>query len=140
MKVNILKCILPFLFLLFLNGCDDQTKSRLNCVCLIDYSGSLSQETFDSYVNIITESIFKNLNEVDRLIVIPIDEGAKMQAVKIIYEDLTTQSFSKPTDGFTYKQDSIIKRIHNYVDKKMLTLQFDLKKQKELATSMKRST
>lgn len=118
--------------LLLLSGCGTESKSRLNCVCLIDYSGSLSQETLNSYVTIITETIFKNLNETDRLIVIPIDEGAKTQAIKIVYEDLSSMIFSKPEDGFTHKQDSIVKRIHNYVNENLSDLLSDLKNQKEL--------
>lgn len=132
MKTTFLKFIALTFFLFCSYGCETNTKSRLNCVCLIDYSGSLTEETLKSYAEIITNTVFKNLNEVDRLIVIPIDEGAKTQAIKIAYEDLSTIDFSKATDGFTHKQDSIKKRINNYVETKLIGLYDEIINQKKL--------
>lgn len=126
--------------LLLLASCNGETKKRLNCICLVDYSGSLSRETLDSYASIITESIFRNMSEYDRLIVLPIDEGAKTQPVKIIYEDLATMKFSRSTDGFTHKQDSAVARIHAYVNTRLTALQDEIRKQKELRKQFTRWT
>lgn len=130
MKTIFLKFIALTSILFCTYSCD--TKSRLNCVCLIDYSGSLTEETLKSYSEIITNTIFKNLNDVDRLIVIPIDEGAKTQAIKIAYEDLSAIDFSKATDGFTHKQDSIKKRISTHVETKLVALYDEIINQKKL--------
>ena len=116
---------------LIIVGCEQNTKKRINCICFIDYSSSLAENTLDNYVHIISNDLMKNLNRFDRLIVLPIDEGAKLEPVKLINEDFSKMNFSKQTDGFTHAQDSIIKRIHDYVDKRTDNLSAILKLQKE---------
>jgi hypothetical protein len=124
---------LSFLVLIFLVSCEmNNPKKRLNCICLIDYSGSLSDETLNKYIHIISNEIFQNLGEKDRLIVLPIDEGAKKEAIKIVYEDMCEHKFSFHTDGFTHAQDSIFKRIHDYTIKTSYYIQDEIVKQKEL--------
>lgn len=132
MKSNLKKIVLITITILCFYGCDMNTKNRLNCICLIDYSGSLTEESLKNYSEIITNTVFSNLNEADRLIVIPIDEGAKTQAIRIVYEDLSTMKFSKSTDGFTNKQDSTFKRINDYVQSKRNLLFNEIISQKKL--------
>lgn len=134
MKRIIKNCFFITITIICFYGCEMNTKSRLNCICLIDYSGSLAEETLKNYSEIITNSIFGNLDEADRLIVIPIDEGAKTQAIRIVYEDLSTMKFSKSTDGFTNKQDSTFKRINEYVQTKRTALYEEIINQKKLRT------
>jgi len=122
---------LNFLLLLLCIGCSKETSNRLNVVCLIDFSGSLSQETLQNYVRIISYNIMMNLGERDRLIVMPIDEGTKQEAVKIIYEDLSDHKFSLPTDGFTHAKDSTLKRIIEYVKSKAPSIEREIILQKE---------
>jgi hypothetical protein len=120
------------LLLTIIFSCSAQTQNRLNCICLIDYSGSLSEATLENYINIISFDIFQNLNEKDRLIVLPIDEGAKIKAVKIVYEDFSEHKFSNPTDGFTHAREHVLKRIHDYAISSAPRIHDEIEKQKEL--------
>jgi hypothetical protein len=71
-----------FILIVFLvGGCDTGIHQRMNCVCLIDYSGSLSEETLHRYIEIISTDVVRRLGEKDRLTILPIDEGAKTEAV-----------------------------------------------------------
>ncbi len=99
---------------LLLAGCETGVQQRLNCICLIDYSGSLSEQTLRKYVSIISSDVLRHLKENDRLVVIPIDEGAKTQAVKLVYEDLSDMRFVYHTDGYTHARDSVNTRLRRY--------------------------
>lgn len=105
-----------FIIILF-TGCATGIHERKNCICLIDYSGSLSDKTLYRYINIISENILGNLREKDRLIVLPIDEGAKIEPVKLVYEDFAQKTFSFHTDGYAHAKDSLSKRLNNYIKK-----------------------
>ncbi|MFI5251135.1 MAG: hypothetical protein ACHQQQ_01780 [Bacteroidota bacterium] len=111
-------------------GCQTKIDRRLNCICLIDYSGSLSDETLQRYIHIISSDVLSNLNIKDRLIVLPIDEGAKTEAVKLVYEDFSEKKYSKTSDGFTHASDSTMKRFHDYLEqlKPQLMIQLDSQK------------
>ena len=100
--------------LLLLAGCNTGTRSRLNCICLIDYSGSLSPETLHQYVQLISRDVLSRLKENDRLVVLPIDEGAKTKAVKLVYDDFSEKKFSYYTDGYAHAKDSLDLRLRNY--------------------------
>lgn len=113
-------------------SCTTGEQKRLNCICLIDFSGSLSEETLKQYMNIISFKILQNLDEKDRLVVLPIDEGAKTDAVKLIYIDMAETRFSLPTDGYAHARDSTIKRIHDYVITRAPWIEQELRRQKEL--------
>ena len=126
-----------FTLLLFVNaivfmGCETGTRQRLNCICLIDYSGSLTEKTLERYIQIISSDILKQLSEKDRLIVLPIDEGAKTEAFKIVYEDFAEKKFSFPSDGYAHAKDSTEKRIHQYADSTSPKIASELIVQKEL--------
>ncbi len=112
-------------------GCSQNEKRRINCICYIDYSGSLSEKTLNDYIDIIGNDLMKNLNQYDRLIVLPIDEGSLREPVKLINEDMSKMNFTKHSDGFTHSQDSITKRIHNYVITRCDFIRSTLKYQKD---------
>lgn len=99
---------------LLLAGCDTGTHQRLNCICLIDYSGSLSEEALHRYVQIISSDVLRRIGERDRLVVLPIDEGAKTKAVKLVYDDLAEKKFSYTTDGYAHARDSLNLRLQQY--------------------------
>jgi hypothetical protein len=107
-------CIAVVTLLFLAAGCESGVHQRLNCICLIDYSGSLSEETLHRYVDIISAEVFPQLGEKDRLVVLPIDEGAKMEAVKLVFEDLAKKEFTFHTDGYAHARDSLLMRLHNY--------------------------
>ncbi|MDE3057027.1 MAG: hypothetical protein KGJ59_03610 [Bacteroidota bacterium] len=113
-------------------GCETGTQQRLNCICLIDYSGSLPDKTLQRYIQIISSEIFHHLDEKDRLIVLPIDEGAKTEPVKIVYEDFAEKRFSFPSDGYAHARDSLLKRIRFYVDATSPQIASELETQKEI--------
>ncbi len=107
-----------FILIVFLaGGCDTGIHQRLNCICLIDYSGSLSEETLHRYIEIISTDIVGHLGEKDRLTVLPIDEGAKTEAVKLVYEDMSNKRFSLTTDGYAHAADSLAMRLKKFADK-----------------------
>jgi hypothetical protein len=105
---------LAVLCALLLGGCDTGAHQRLNCICLIDYSGSLSEETLHRYVEIISSDVLQRLGERDRLVVLPIDEGAKTEAVKLYYDDRAEKKFTQQTDGYAHASDSLLMRLKRY--------------------------
>jgi len=113
-----------------LNACSTGTQERLNCICLIDYSGSLTEQTLNRYIDIITENILENLREKDRLVVLPIDEGAKIEPVKLVFEDLSEKKFSYHTDGYTHARDSLLYRLNKYVKSIQPEIKKKLKQEK----------
>jgi hypothetical protein len=108
---------ISILILILFGGCDTGIHERLNCICLIDYSGSLSEETLHRYIEIISTDVLQRLGEKDRLTVLPIDEGAKTEAVKLVYEDLSNKRFSFHTDGYTHAKDSLLARLRKFANK-----------------------
>jgi hypothetical protein len=118
--------------LLFLGGCDTGTYHRLNCVCLIDYSGSLSPETLHQYVRTISSDILGRMREKDRLVVLPIDEGAKTKAVKLVVDDFAEQKFSFASDGYTHARDSVMHRLRQYAEGEGPAIAVKLLREKEL--------
>ncbi len=101
---------------ILLAGCDTGSQDRMNCICLIDYSGSLSEQTLRRYVDIISSDVLRQMKEHDRLVVLPIDEGAKTKAVKLVYDDLSDRTFVYHTDGYAHAQDSLMMRLRQYAD------------------------
>lgn len=108
--------ILSISVMLTMGGCNTGIHQRMNCICLIDYSGSLSEQTLQRYVEIISSDILKQLREKDRLVVLPIDEGAKTEAVKLVYKDFAEKQFSFNTDGYAHARDSLLMRLRQYTD------------------------
>jgi hypothetical protein len=124
--------IVSLLALLLASGCDTGTRQRLNCICLIDYSGSLPEDTLRRYVEIISNEVFRRLGAYDRLVVLPIDEGAKTEAVKLVYDDRAEQQFSFQTDGYAHAKDSVTLRLKKYADVNGPKISEELIRQKTL--------
>jgi hypothetical protein len=118
--------------LLLFGGCDTGTYHRLNCICLIDYSGSLSPETLHQYVTTISSDILGRMREKDRLVVLPIDEGAKTKAVKLVVDDFAEQKFSYATDGYAHARDSVNLRLRQYARSEGPSVAVKLFREKEL--------
>ena len=116
---------------LFNLSCSTGEQKRLNCICLIDFSGSLSKDALHGYIHTISSDILQNLDERDRLVVLPIDEGAKTEAVKLIFIDMAEKKFSFPSDGFTHARDRAIKRIREYGVSSAKEIEKELEHQKE---------
>lgn len=112
--MNRIATVLTVFSLMFFGGCDTGAHQRLNCICLIDYSGSLSEETVHQYVGTISSEILSRMREKDRLVVLPIDEGAKTKAVKLVLDDFSEKQFSFHTDGYTHANDSLKLRLREY--------------------------
>jgi hypothetical protein len=125
-------CVAVVALLVLIAGCESGVHQRLNCICLIDYSGSLSEETLNRYVDIISAEVFPQLGEKDRLIVLPIDEGAKMEAVKLVFEDLAKKEFTFHTDGYAHARDSLLMRLRNYSKQEGLEIAAKLRREKVL--------
>ncbi|HUI28722.1 MAG TPA: hypothetical protein VLX91_00795 [Candidatus Acidoferrales bacterium] len=124
--------ILSIVVLLAAGGCNTGTRQRMNCICLIDYSGSLSEQTLHRYIEIISSDILKRLREKDRLVVLPIDEGAKTVAVKLVYEDLAEKKFSFSTDGYAHAKDSLDMRLRQFADQTGKEVASELLRQKTI--------
>jgi hypothetical protein len=65
-------------------------------------------------VQIISSDVLKRIRERDRLVVLPIDEGAKTKAVKLVYDDLAERKFTYHTDGYAHARDSLNLRLQEY--------------------------
>ena len=105
-------------------------KKRHNLIVLLDYSASGNDLVLDHYISIINETIFANMSQYDCLTVVPIDEGSKMQPVKLIYKDLADTTFKKPTDGFAHAGDSLSLRFKEYVKTYQPQIAAELKEQR----------
>lgn len=131
MRINAL--VIFFLIAPLLQSCSSLVeKKRKVLIVLIDYSASNTDLILESYISIITETIFPNMRQYDCLVVVPIDEGSKMRPVKIIYEDLVEKQFSKRTDGFAHAGDSLRKRFMNYVKETAPKISETLRAQKQV--------
>lgn len=73
-----MKKYLIIFLLFFLLGCGNNSSS-INCIVLLDYSASLSNEEFDKYVSMFREGLLKKLKYEDRIILIPIDKASEMK-------------------------------------------------------------
>lgn len=111
-----LGCLLIGISLVMAAGCGTNTvRHKRNVICLIDYSGSMDDETVQGYMRVIGKKILANLGEHDRLVVLPIDAASKTHAAKICYLDMDEKSFSRPGDGFAHARDSVTNRIQAFM-------------------------
>ena len=117
---------------LLLWGCDTGTQQRVNCVVLIDYSGSLPEQTLHRYVDIISSEVLRHLGPRDRMVVLPIDEGARREDVKLVYDDMADHQFVYTTDGYTHASDSLRMRLREYADENGPRVAAELLREKEL--------
>ncbi|MEM7368713.1 MAG: hypothetical protein AAF587_08915 [Bacteroidota bacterium] len=97
------------------NSCTTAGVTRRNIICLLDYSGSIGETQLAQYADIITEDIFLALGVYDRLVVLPIDQASRIEPIKIFYEDLQQQVFTRAGDGLTHAQDSLDHRKQRYL-------------------------
>lgn len=130
--MNRIGLALLLISLLPCGGCDTGTVQRLNCICLIDYSGSLSQETLNLYVRTISSDVLRRLGEKDRLVVLPIDEAAKTEAVQLVSQDLAERKFLYHSDGYAHAQDSLRARLLRFADLTEPNISTQLLREKEL--------
>lgn len=117
---------------LLLSGCSPEIRNRRNVVCLIDYSGTIKPETLDVYARAVVDDVMMNLGEYDKMVLMPIDEGSKIQAVQLISHDLSKEPFRKPEDNPLKAEDLKNERLK---EKKMGFRDADLstvRQQKEL--------
>lgn len=133
--------VLLSLIQLFITGCKDEKQMRLNVVCLIDYSGSLTNDVLEKYAKTIANDVYGNLKSRDKITIIPIDEGAKTDATKIFIDDLSIhKEFSKQSDGLAHKQDSIKSRVSKYLQPKIDSLFKIVIQQKEVRSKFTNET
>ncbi len=126
---NFFCCLL--MFFTFCNSCKSFVeKKRHNLIVLIDYSASNNEMVLDHYISIVNETILANMSQFDCLTVVPIDEGSKMQPVKLIYKDLADTTFKKHTDGFAHAGDSLKLRFKEFVKAYQPVISTKLKAQK----------
>lgn len=134
---NIFRYVVLIATLVLFGGCKGckgfksfTEKDRRVMIVLIDYSASTSDAVLDNYVHVVNETILSNLKPYDCLIVVPIDEGSKMQPVKLFYKDLADTTFRNATDGFAHADDSLNLRFKNYVREAAPMIEKELKEQK----------
>lgn len=119
---------------LLVSGCATGTQPRLNVICLIDYSGSLPEQTLRRYVDIISSDVLGHMGEKDRLVVLPIDEGAKTDAVTLVNEDFADTRFSYHTDGYAHAKDSLLMRLRRHAQQVGPEVAEELLREKGLRT------
>jgi len=76
-----------------------RVEKRKNVICLIDYSGTIKPETLDIYAKTVVDNVFMNFGPYDKLTLMPIDEGSKIQAVQLISHDMSTEKFTDDKDN-----------------------------------------
>jgi hypothetical protein len=101
-------------------------------VCLIDYSGTISEATLQAYASILSEDVLLNLNKFDKLSILPIDEGAKTNPVYLTYIDLVNKNFEKTSDGLANKEKLENQRVTNYLNQKSDSIKSNLIDQKNI--------
>ncbi|MCC6550051.1 MAG: hypothetical protein IT279_08280 [Ignavibacteriaceae bacterium] len=109
MKKHIL--LLPLLILL-LTGC--QT-TRQNYIALIDNSKSVSQETWDKYVGLVTNTILQNMGRFDSFTLLFIDECSMTKSERVYFLNLADIDFSLKGDGMNNAKDSMAVRLRDTI-------------------------
>ena len=99
---------------IFICGCQPNIVQRKNVICLIDYSGTIKPETLNIYAKTITDDVFGNLLQSDKMVLIPIDEGSKIKAVQLLYYDLNQQGFDKNVSSVSQRNQEIKQRLDDY--------------------------
>src|SRR6185312_1611228 len=130
--INFLKFAVFLFIILSATGCSSSVEERKNIICLIDYSGSISEVTLNNYATVISKDIFENLGPHDKFSLMPIDEGAKTQPVYLAYYDFKSEKFYKNSDGVTHKEDSLKKRLSRFLSLKSDSISSEIKTQKEI--------
>ena len=123
-----------------LSGCEVGSNSRLNCVVLLDYSRSLPLKTAGRFVGVIDSIILPQLDELDRLIVLPIDEAAKREPVQIVRIDMSLRQFSSSRDGFAHARDSVHKRLSMFLHDTSAGVAAELWHQRDARTAFANQT
>lgn len=127
-----LSLFLQVLSILLIFSCTGQKKERRNIICLIDYSGTISKDVLNSYATIISKDVFLTLGASDKFVLMPIDEGAKIQDTNLAYIDLKDKKFEKQSDGVTHRLDSVKQRLFNYLSERSDTIYKTILQQKEI--------
>jgi hypothetical protein len=125
-------CILTVIIWYAISCTSFVEKRRNVLIVLIDYSASADELALDGYISVVTDIILPHMGQFDCLIVVPIDEGSKISPVKLVSEDLVNIGFRKPTDGFSHAEDSLRKRISEYIKMSSSRIRQELKNQKSL--------
>lgn len=107
--------LLTFSFLLF--SCTNTVEKRRNIICLIDYSGTITEKTLNTYAKIMSKDILLNIGKYDKFTILPIDEGAKTEPVFLAHIDLSNHNFENATDGLTKKEELENDRVQEYLKK-----------------------
>jgi hypothetical protein len=106
------KYILISFFVLLLTGC--QT-TRQNYVVLMDNSKSVSQETWDKYVSLVTNSILQNMGRFDSFTLQFIDECSMTKSERVFNLNLADINFSLKSDGMNNAKDSMAVRLRDTI-------------------------
>lgn len=123
-------CLLLGVLLILESGCGTTVRHKRNVICLIDYSGSMNDETVQGYMRVIENDVLENIGEHDRLVVLPIDAASKTRASKICYLDMEDKTFSRATDGFAHARDSITTRIQAFMHTVSATIVREITRQR----------
>lgn len=132
MNKFIIRTLGTILMIVALYSCEASAVKRKNIIGLIDYSGSIAEETLNKYATIFSKGIFLSLGQYDKFVLMPIDEGAKTQPVYLVHIDLKTTKFDKPGDSVTHRQELINKRLIDFLTSKSDSLYSEIKTQKDL--------
>jgi hypothetical protein len=123
------RSILPVITvsLLLLSSCEYKTQSK-NIVCLIDFSRSVSEQTFNFYNKSISEQVFLNLGNYDELSIYPVDKASSYQNSLIFNESLIGKEneFADPDDG-VFVLDTIDFKKKLYLNSKKIELEKSLR-------------
>lgn len=111
-KFNFVLLILNFVFF----SCTNTVAKRRNIICLVDYSGTITEITMNNYAKIMSKDILLNMGKYDKFIILPIDEGAKTEPVFLAHIDLGNHNFENTSDGLTKKEELEEMRISVYLE------------------------
>lgn len=106
------KLIVFFILVVFMAGCN--SVKRHNYVLLIDNSKTISNETFEKYLNII-EEIIPKLGKLDCITIQFIDECTLTKAERVFNFDLSAKNFSCKSDGMNNEKDSVLARVKRFL-------------------------
>jgi hypothetical protein len=129
MHRRLTKIVVFILLLVVVQGCGPTRRN--NIICLIDYSGTISHQTLDIYAQAIARDVFLNLSRYDKMVLIPIDEGSKIKADKLLFFDLKDSSFEKNLHGFAHREQGIEKRLNDYKNRYVDSVYHEVSRCKE---------
>lgn len=130
MKIKSLLTLLALAFIFV--SCSDTLLKRRNIICLVDFSGTITEKTLHNYASVLSKDVLLNIDKYDKFTIMPIDEAAKTEPVFLAHVDLINENFEDSNDGLSKKEILERQRVNEYLKSISDSTYNNIRTQKEL--------